>query len=122
MLGQDLVLASLQNITASGDTHTSPGARNAPQDFSDSSEALFFLNVTSAAGTSPSLTVALVTKDPVTGNWVQFAAFPAATAAGVSTLAVAPGSLPNVVAIAYTVSGTSPDFAFDVWASSKRRR
>lgn len=122
MLGQDLVLAVQKGVAASGNTYATPGAQNAPQDFSDSTEALFVLNVTAVSGTTPSLTVSLLTYDPVAEEWVQFAAFPAVTAVGVSTLAIAPGSLPNTVAVAFAISGTTPDFTFDVWASSKRRR
>lgn len=59
----------------------------------------FFLNITAASGTTPTLDVKLQTKDDVSGTWFDIpgAAFLQATAAtGDQTLAIFPG----VVAVA----------------------
>lgn len=121
MMGSDIPILVLAGATASGDTFTDPGANpgvGAPQDLRSFLCGLATLNVTAASGTSPTLTVDLMTQD-ASGDWVRFDGFAQATAAGVSTLAIGPGALPNTLAVRYTIGGTTPSFAANVVLSLK---
>jgi len=121
---QDFVLLNLQAATASGDTFTDPAADptvGTPADLSDYSSGIVFLNVTDITGTTPTLTIDLYTYDKVAEAWVRFNGFSQVTAAGVVTLELPPGQLPNSVAVKDTIGGTSPSVTADVWIAAKRR-
>ena len=83
----------------------------------------FFLNITAASGTTPSLTVSIQSKDPLSGVYVNLpgASFPAQTGVGSAELTVYPGIataanaevaqvLSGTFRAVATISGTTPSF------------
>lgn len=84
----------------------------------DHDEALVFLNVTAASGTSPTLNVKVQTKDP-NGDWYDLVSFTQATAAAKEAKPVTVYG--ETLRIAYTVAGTTPSFTFTVTAIAKAK-
>lgn len=102
-----VVLASASR-TASGDS-----GRIGEVD--DAKAASFFLDVTAAAGTSPTLDVVVETKDPASGKWFTIATFTQATGVTSERVAVTE-NMGHDVRVSYTIGGTGPDFTFSVGA------
>lgn len=117
--GTDVVLLPQTTVTANGNSYAA-GPNQRIVDCSDYDAMLLVLEVTAASGTSPSLTVQVLTQSPATGNWVQIGSFPAQTAVGAVTLSLSIGQVPNKLAFAWTVAGTTPSFTFAVSALTKR--
>lgn len=81
------------------------------------SSALFILNVTAATGTSPSLTVSVQGRDPLSLVWIPLGSFPAQTAVSAAPLTLELNPLYfEEVRVAYTVSGATPSFTFQCGA------
>ena len=91
----------------------------------DAARGYFFLNITAASGTTPSLTLKLQAKCDTTGVYydVPGAAFAAKTAAGSDMLVVKPGvaavanqavsqPVPSTFRWVATITGTTPSFTF----------
>jgi hypothetical protein len=88
---------------------------------------VFYLSISAASGTSPSMTVKLQHKDPISGNFVDIVggSFAAKTAAGDDTLVVYPAVaetanrrvstvLGDEVNVVWTITGTTPSFTFSI--------
>lgn len=84
----------------------------------DHDEALIFLDVTEASGTSPTLDVTVQTKDP-NGKWYDLVSFAQKIAVGQEAKAISVYG--ENLRIAYTVGGTTPSFTFSVTAIAKAR-
>lgn len=90
--------------------------------------ALFFLNVTAATGTTPTLDVRLQVQDPVSLAFIDLPGCAFAqitTATGLRMIEIAPGlpeaanvrvnrALPRVYQIAWAITGTTPSYTFSV--------
>lgn len=76
--------------------------------------AHFFVNVTAASGTTPTLVVRVQLQDPVGLGWVDLpgAATASITATGLTLLTVT--NLPRTYRLAWTIGGTTPSFTFSV--------
>ena len=86
------------------------------------SRANFFLNVTAASGTSPTLDVSVITMHPrITGHtadWYILQAFTQKTTTGKEKKSIAAG-VGDKLAVTWTVGGTTPSFTFNVYAELK---
>lgn len=86
---------------------------------SGASRALFFLDVSAASGTSPSLTVKIQGQDPGSLKWQDICSFPAQAAVTPAT-PLAPIEVDPLyyqqIRATWTVSGTSPSFTFSCGA------
>lgn len=82
--------------------------------FAAEPRAIFFLDVSAASGTTPSLTVTVQGFDPGSGKWQTVAAFPAQTASTATVIApIAVDPLYyQVLRTSWVVSGTTPSFTF----------
>lgn len=82
------------------------------------SRAVFFLDVSAAAGTSPTLDVQLKVKDPASGVLRTLASFAQKTAISNEMLWVGGGAdtkmVPDEVYVDYQLGGTGPSFTFSV--------
>lgn len=85
----------------------------------------FFLNISAASGTTPTLDVKLQTKDPLSGTWSDLvgAAFAQKTGTGAASLTVYPGiaesantrvsnALSGPLRVVHTIGGTTPSFTY----------
>lgn len=83
-------------------------------EFVGASRGIFFLDVSAASGTTPSLTVSVQVQDTVSGKWQNILAFPAQTAAtgGTPISAITSELYGMAHRVAWTVSGTTPSFTF----------
>lgn len=95
-------------------------------------EATFFLNVSAASGTSPTLDVDIEGKDPVSAGYFKLVSFAQKTAISTGRVVIGLGSvddantdavasvpLPHIIRAKYTIGGTSPSFTFSVGISEK---
>jgi hypothetical protein len=91
--------------------------------------AMFFINVSAASGTGPTLVVRLQVQDPVSTNWVDVpgAATATITGTGLTLLTVHPSivdvanskvsmPLPRTYRFAWVIGGTTPSFTFSIGA------
>ncbi len=103
------LITNQTGVTAAGNSQSSPLVLYRV------TNVVFHLIVTSAGGTTPSLTVTI--QDSIDGvNWADVKAFTAMTATGITRLGwsdVGYGIAKNI-AVRWTVSGTSPSFNFQV--------
>jgi hypothetical protein len=100
-------------------SRTSSGSTDAsPTDATTSKEALFFLDVTAASGTSPTLDVVVKTKDPASGKWFNLVTFTQSVGVTSELKSVSSG-LGSDIAVFYTLGGTSPNFTFSLGAVLK---
>ena len=114
--GETLTASSTQTVSFNSATKTNYDAKG----------AAFIINVTAITGTvTPTLTAKVQMQDVVSGNWVDI---PGATTAGITAtgqtlLILYPGltvvsnskidfPLPRVYRLAYTITGTLPNFTF----------
>lgn len=94
--------------------------------------AHFFLNISAASGTSPTLDAKIQGKDPVSGSYYDLAAFSQKTTTGTARVVVGLGAvddnntdavgncpLPHVIRASWTIGGTTPSFTFSVGMSAK---
>ncbi len=110
--GTELILLPSTAITVSGDTSANP------IDVKKYKEANFFLDVTAVSGTTPTLDVVIKTKDPASGKWFNLVQFTQVTAVS-SEMKTITGNLGSLIAVFYTLGGTSPSFTFSVGAVLK---
>lgn len=110
----NLNLGALATLTAA-----SAGGNSADQVNSLNRGVTVGIDVTAITGTSPTLTVTIQGKDPVSGTYYTLLASTAISAVGFSTLVVYPGvavtanetaslPLPGAWRISYAIGGTSP--------------
>lgn len=117
--GGTIEASAARTATANGTTITNASGRG----------AMFYVNVTAASGTTPTLVVQLQVQDPVSLSWIDIsgAATAAITGTGLSMLTVAPGiseaantkvsqGLPRTYRFRWTIGGTSPSFTFSIGA------
>lgn len=77
--------------------------------------AVFFLNVTQVAGTSPTLDVIIQTQDPVSGEWFELVRFSQVTDVSSQRLVLSPDEILGFKLRAYCVlGGDTPSFTFSV--------
>lgn len=101
-------------VAATGNSHSSS------KDVSQFKEASFFLNVTAASGTTPTLAVKVVTKNPGPGidKWGDVVSFTQATGITHEVKPIA-ANIGERVALEWTAGGTTPSFTFSVYAYVK---
>lgn len=117
--GVTIEASAARTTTANGTTITNASGRG----------AMFYINVTAATGTTPTLVVQLQVQDPVSLNFVDItpAATPSITGTGLTMLTVCPGiseaansrvaqGLPRVFRFRWTIGGTTPSFTFSIGA------
>jgi len=108
------------NLELFSDTKTSSG--NSHTKYIDGIELFqegnFFLDVTAASGTTPTLDVVIETYDPKTNKWYTIITFTQATAV-TNEMKEKTANLGKRIAIKYTIGGTSPSFTFKVSAMLK---
>jgi hypothetical protein len=80
-------------------------------------QGVFFLEVTAASGTSPTLDVDIQTYDIVGGDWHTLVSFTQAIGTGKEMKTS--GYLGEQIRINYTIGGTDPSFTFSVGAIVK---
>lgn len=98
--------------TATGNSHSDP------KKVLRFREGTFFLRATAKSGTSPTLDVKVVSKDPGGDYWYQLAAFTQLTDVGGELKAVA-ANLGEYCSIEYTIGGTTPSWTFYVYGVFK---
>lgn len=94
--------------------------------------AHFFLNVSAASGTTPTLDVKIQGKDPVSATYFDLVAFAQKTGTGTGRVVIGLGAvddtntdnvanapLPNVIRAAWTIGGGTPSFTFSVGLSAR---
>jgi hypothetical protein len=117
--GVTIEASAARTATANGTTITNASGRG----------AMFYINVTAATGTTPTLVVQLQVQDPVSLNFIDVvpAATPSITATGLTMLTVCPGiseaansrvaqGLPRTFRFRWTIGGTTPSFTFSIGA------
>lgn len=117
-LAENLIDASEQTLLASAARTASGDTSATPVNVKRFKEANFFLDVTAVAGTEPTLDVAVKSKDPASGKWFDLVTFTQATGVTSEMKSVA-GNLGSLIAVFYTIGGTSPSFTFSVGAVLK---
>lgn len=118
------------DVDACGIAITNASANGNSPDFDNlySGGAHFYVNVTQANGTTPSLIIRIQEKDPVSGTYSTLLQSAAIIAPGFQRLTVAPGATvtANVSAndfigrtwrIVWIISGTTPSFTATIGAS-----
>lgn len=94
--------------------------------------AHFFLNVSAASGTTPTLDVKIQGKDPVSGGYFDLVAFLQKTVVSTGRVVIGLGAvddantdnvanapLPHVIRASWTIGGTTPSFTFSVGISAR---
>ena len=117
--GVTIEASAARATTANGTTITNASARG----------AMFYVNVTAASGTTPTLVAQLQVQDPVSLGWVDIvgAATPTITGTGLSMLTVCPGiveaantkvaqGLPRVFRFRWPIGGTTPSCTVSIGA------
>jgi hypothetical protein len=117
--GVTIEASAARTTTANGTTITNASGRG----------AMFYVNVTAATGTTPTLVVQLQVQDPVSLNFIDItpAVTPSITGTGLTMLTVCPGiseaansrvaqGLPRVFRFRWMIGGTTPSFTFSIGA------
>lgn len=88
------------------------------------SKLAVYLDVTAASGTTPTLDVTVMAKDPASGKYFEIGSFTQATATTSEAIFIGGGSdaeFPvKTFRIEYTIGGTTPSFTFSVGYSATR--
>ena len=105
-------------ILFSGTATETGNTQSTPKVCRYSKEGIFFLDVTAASGTSPTLDVTVHTYDEIGGNWHLLATFDQKNAAGTDVGYLASG-LGEKLSVTYTIGGTGPSFTFSVAVNLK---
>lgn len=98
---------------AASAARTATGNGTLEVDAHEYKQGAFYLDITAAGGTSPTLDVKVQTKDPVSGAWFDLVSFTQANAASKERKTVT-GLLGNKLRVTWTIGGTSPTFTFSV--------
>jgi hypothetical protein len=117
--GGTIEASAARTATANGTTITNASGRG----------AMFYINVSAASGTTPTLVVQLQVQDPVSLGWIDVtpAVTPTITGVGLTMLTVCPGiseaansrvaqGLPRAFRFRWTIGGTTPSFTFSIGA------
>lgn len=117
--GGTIEASAARTTTANGATITNASGRG----------AMFYINVSAASGTTPTLVVQLQVQDPVSTSWIDVtpAVTPTITGVGLTMLTVCPGiseaansrvaqGLPRTFRFRWTIGGTTPSFTFSIGA------
>lgn len=114
----------------SGKVATATGSGESWVNSFASGSLMVWINVTAVSGTTPSATFRLQWSPDGGTTWVDWDTTnlqtTAITAAGTATLRVGPGlpvtantskndTVPALVRVAYTITGTTPSFTFSTW-------
>lgn len=103
-----------QDLTIQPSTTVTTNGQSADLTVGGYRELTLFVNVTNVTGTSPTLNIVLLSKDPVSGVYAPIdTSMPQITAPGMYTLSKS-GGLGSIIAVGWTVGGTSPSFEFSV--------
>ena len=76
--------------------------------------AHFFINVSAASGTTPTLVVRVQVQDPVSTGWIDLPGAATASITGVSLTLLTVTNLPRTYRLAWVIGGTTPSFTFSV--------
>lgn len=106
-------VSKLEAILAASAARTATGTGTLTVDTSAFKAAAFYLDVTVASGTSPTLVVDIETFDPASANWQTLDSFAQKTAAGKERKAVT-ANLGSRIRVKWTIGGTTPSFTFSV--------
>jgi len=101
--------------TASGNTYTTPVTTTYVR------EATFFLKITAASGSSPTLDVTIMEYDSKSDDWYLLATFSQKTGTG-NVVGYVGYGLGEKLAINYVIGGSNPSFTFQVNATFKEDR
>lgn len=109
-----------QVLVASG-TRTTDGDSGAIYIKDGYSRLATMLNVSAVSGTSPSLTVYVEIRDPVSGSWYVIGQFTPQTGISGELICIGAGGDTKFVAgdtirVRWTITGTTPSFTFSVGA------
>lgn len=110
-----------QNFTlhASAAETSNGNTQNYPVDAAGFVEANFFIEVTAASGTDPTLDIDIQTWDPIGDTWQTLTSFTQATST-TDEMKIVSCNLGRKIAIAWTIGGTdTPSFTFTVSAILK---
>ncbi len=106
-----------QARTTSSDAVTE-GDAGFPVNTSNYMFADLFVNVTALSGTSPTLTVSVQIRDPLSGVWATVKSTSAISATGTTLLTIAESytneSLGDQFRVSWVISGTSPSVTFSI--------
>lgn len=115
--GETVISSVTTNSGGSSPTMTNYNARG----------AIFFVNITAATGTLPTLTMQVQALDPTSGVWANItgALTTVLASVGMTTLTIGNGitlianaqvnvNLPRTYRVSYTIGGISPSFTFSV--------
>lgn len=105
-------------VLFSGTAGATGNTQSTPKVCRYSKEGVFFLDVTAASGSSPTLDVTIHTYDEVGGNWHLLGTFDRMTATGTDVGYIASG-LGEKLSVTYTIGGTTPSFTFKVAVNLK---
>ena len=94
-------------VTASGDTSATPVTTRHCR------EGIFYLDITSVSGSSPTLDLTFKVYDEVSAKWFELASFDRKTTTCTDVGYIQFG-LDGKVALFYTVGGTNPSFTLTV--------
>lgn len=113
-------LGKVREVVLLGSAARTTSGNSAGDDFGlNYDEAQFFLDVTAASGTSPTLD-AIIQVSPDEGvTWYDLATFTQAVAVTAQMLREL--NIGSRLRVAWTIGGTSPSFTFEVRAVFKRR-
>lgn len=108
------MVKKLEAVLAASAARTATGTGTVEIVVSDQKAAAFYIDVTAASGTSPTLDVVVETFDPAAvSNWQTLATFAQKTAAAKERVAVT-ANLGSRVRVKWTIGGTTPSFTFSV--------
>lgn len=95
-------------------------------------DAIIFLDITAASGTSPTLDIDIKGKDPVGGDYTTLCSFAQKSSTGEAIVALGTGAsntgetddawenpLPKTIRAEWTIGGTNPSFTFSLGISGK---
>ena len=111
-------MRTVESQVYSGTVVTNGNSYDSPINVQGTSEVVLFLDVVSASGTNPSLTVYLMTKDVISGKWFLVGNFTPKTSVGTDITYIING-LGSYIACAWAVTGVDPSFTFALNASIK---
>jgi hypothetical protein len=131
-VGTSITGGAISPLTVAGATVEASSAKTATgngttQTNANGTGAMFYINVSAASGTTPTLAVRVQVQDPVSTTWFDINGAVTPTLTGISTamLTVYPGiseaantkvsqALPRTYRVAWTIGGTTPSFTFSV--------
>ena len=121
-IDETLVASATQTTTGNGSDYDTEGIK----------DAVVFLNISAASGTTPTLDVKIQGKDPVSAAYKDLCAFTQKTTTGTAIIVLGTGAantaetddawenpLPKKIRAAWTIGGTTPSFTFSLGITGK---